>query len=294
MAGLELVVTAQQGGQTVRSLLKGELGLSTARVNRLKRTETGLTVNGARVFTNAVLQEGDRLAVDLDAAEHPSAVEPIPMELPICYEDDSLLILDKPAPLAVIPSSLAPQEPSLACGLAYYLGPTAAIHPVNRLDRGTTGLMAVAKNGWVHDRLRRQLHSGAFSRQYLAVCVGVPQPPAGTVDRPIGRAPGSAVKRQVDPAGQPAVTDYRVLETSGALSLVELAPRTGRTHQLRVHMASLGCPLAGDWLYGVEDRLLIARPALHARSLALLHPVTGRPLSLSAPLPADMKKLLER
>ena len=121
MARLELVVSARQDGRTVRSLLKGELGLSTTR--------------------------------------------PVPMALEIRYEDSHLLILDKPAPLAVIPSSLAPHEPSLASGLAHYLGPNAAIHPVNRLDRGTTGLMAVAKNGWVHDILRRQLHSGAFSRR---------------------------------------------------------------------------------------------------------------------------------
>ena len=277
MARLELVVSARQDGRTVRSLLKGELGLSTTRINRLKRTESGLTVNGVRVFTNAVLHEGDFLVAELDAAERPSALEPVPMALEIRYEDSHLLILDKPAPLAGIPSSLAPHEPSLASGLAHYLGPNAAIHPVNRLDRGTTGLMAVAKNGWVHDILRRQLHSGAFSRRYLAICVGVPQP-----------------KRQIDPYGQAAVTDYRVLETAGALSLVELSPRTGRTHQIRVHMSSLGCPLAGDWLYGVEDRTLIARPALHAGRLELTHPVTGRPVSLTAPLPADMKKLLER
>lgn len=294
MAKLELAVTARQDGRTVRSLLKGELGLSTTRINRLKRAETGLTVNGGRVFTNAVLHEGDLLAVELDAAERPSELAPVPMALDIRYEDGHLLILDKPAPLAVIPSSLAPHEPSLACGLASYLGPGAAIHPVNRLDRGTTGLMAVAKNGWVHDILRRQLHTGAFSRQYLAVCVGVPQPSAGIIDRPIGRAPGSAVKRQVDPAGQAAITEYRVVGTAGAFSLVELSLRTGRTHQIRVHMASLGCPLAGDWLYGVEDQSLISRPALHAGSLELLHPVTGRPVSLTAPLPADMKKLLER
>ena len=132
MARLELVVSARQDGRTVRSLLKGELGLSTTRINRLKRTESGLTVNGVRVFTNAVLHEGDFLVAELDAAERPSALEPVPMALEIRYEDSHLLILDKPAPLAVIPSSLAPHEPSLASGLAHYLGPNAAIHPVNR------------------------------------------------------------------------------------------------------------------------------------------------------------------
>ena len=121
MAGLELVVTAEQDGRTVRSLLKYELGLSTTRINRLKRTETGLTVNGVRVFTSAVLRAGDRLAVELDAAERATAVPPVPMELDILFEDEHLLILNKPAPLAVIPSSLSPGEPTLASGLAAYL-----------------------------------------------------------------------------------------------------------------------------------------------------------------------------
>ncbi len=294
MAALELVVTAEQDGRDVRSLLRRELGLSAALIGRLKRTESGLTLNGTRVFTSAVVRTGDRLAVDLGAAERPTAVEPVPMELDISYEDEHLLVINKRAPLAVIPSSLAPGEPTLANGLAHYLGPGFSFHPVNRLDRGTTGLMVAAKNSWVHDRLRRQLHGGTFSRGYLAVCVGAPEPAAGSVELPIGRAPGSAIRRRVDPAGQPARTDYRLAERRGALSLVELTPRTGRTHQIRVHMAALGCPLAGDWLYGTEDRALIGRPALHAGRLELEHPLTGRPLAFTAPLPADMKKLLER
>ncbi|MDE7242917.1 MAG: RluA family pseudouridine synthase [Oscillospiraceae bacterium] len=292
MARLELAVTAAQNDRTVRSLLKYELGLSTARINRLKRTETGLTVNGVRVFTNAVLHAGDRLTVDLESVERPSSVTPIPMELDILFEDQHLLILNKPAPLAVIPSSLSPEEPALAGAVTHYLGPGAAFHPVNRLDRGTTGLMAVAKNGFVHDRLRRILHTGEFFRQYQAVCTGVPQPPEGTIDLPIGRAPGSAIRRQILPGGQPAQTEYRLLSAGGGYSLVELTPHTGRTHQLRVHMAALGCPLAGDWLYGTEG--LISRPALHAARLSFTHPLTGQRLAFTAPLPEDMNIVLER
>lgn len=221
-------------------------------------------------------------------------MEPADIELDIRFEDEHLLILNKPAPLAVIPSSLAPGEPTLAGGVVRYLGPGASFHPVNRLDRGTTGLMAAAKTGFIHDRLRRQLHGGGFSRTYLAVCLGKPEPLAGTVHLPIGRAPGSAIQRQVRPDGRPALTFYRVLAHRGGLSLVELRPQTGRTHQLRVHMAAIGCPLAGDWLYGTEDRTLIPRPALHACRLELRHPVSGDRLAFTAPLPADMKQLLER
>lgn len=293
MAQLTLTVSDAQNGRTVLSLLKRELQLSTGCVNRLKRTETGLTVNGQRVFTNAVLQAGDVLTANLDAAEQSSDIPPIPMELDIFYEDEHLLVLNKAAPLAVIPSSLAPDEPTLANGLAHYMGAGFSFHPVNRLDRGTTGLMIVAKNGYIHDQLRRRLHSGTFYRQYQAVCLGHPQPPCGSVDLPIGRAPDSAIKRQIDPEGQSAYSEYRTVETNCDFSLLELTPHTGRTHQLRVHMAALGHPLVGDWLYGREDRTLIARPALHAARLALTHPVTGAELNFTAPLPADMIRLME-
>lgn len=292
MAALELVVTREQGGRTVKSVLKGELGLSTALVGRLKRTETGLTVNGERAFTTAVLREGDRLSVDLSAAERPTALRPAPMELDILFEDEHLLVVNKPAPLASIPSSLVPGEPTLAEGLLYHLGAGSALHLVNRLDRGTTGLAAAAKTAYVHELLRRRLHTGAFHRTYLAVCLGGPAAERGRIELPIGRDPGSAVKRRADPAGRPAATDYRVLKRAGRFSLVELTPYTGRTHQLRVHMAALGCPLAGDWLYGTEDRALIPRPALHAARLELTHPVTGEALALEAPLPEDMRALL--
>ena len=154
--------------------------------------------------------------------------------------------------------------------------------------------MAVAKSGFIHDRLRRILHSRDFFRQYQAICTGTPCPQTGSVDLTIGRAPGSAIERQVCPDGQPARTAYRVLSTGGGFSLVELTPRTGRTHQLRLHMAALGCPLAGDWLYGTENPDLIARPALHAVRLELTHPVTGKPLTFAAPLPKDMIIVLER
>lgn len=294
MAALELVITRELSGRTVKSLLRGELGLSTALIGRLKRTETGLTANGVRVFTTAVLREGDRLAVDLDAAERAAHVDPMPMALDILFEDEHLLVVNKPAPLACIPSSLVPGEPTLAAGLLYHLGEGASLHLVNRLDRGTTGAMAAAKNAYVHNLLRERLHTGAFRRTYLAVCTGGPEREEGRIDLPIGRDPDSAVKRRVDPAGKAAETAYRVLLRNGGLTLMELTPRTGRTHQLRVHMAALGCPLAGDWLYGTEDRELIARPALHAARLELVHPVTGAALALEAPLPEDMRKLLER
>ena len=294
MAQLVLTVAPEQSGRTVLSLLRSQWSLSTGCINRLKRAESGITRNGARVFTNAALRAGDVLAVDLRAGESPTRVSPVPMALDIIFEDEHLLVINKSAPLAVIPSSLVPTEPTLAGGLMHHLGPGASLHPVNRLDRGTTGLMVVAKHGYAHDRLRRQLHGGGFARRYLAVCLGAPEPPAGTIDLPIARAEGSAIKRQIACGGQEARTDYRLLRSRGGLTLVLALPRTGRTHQIRLHMAAIGHPLAGDWLYGAEDRALIPRPALHSVFLAFTHPVTGDKLSFTAPLPGDMKLLLER
>ncbi|MBR2132810.1 MAG: RluA family pseudouridine synthase [Oscillospiraceae bacterium] len=294
MAQLTLTVAPSQSGRAVRSLLKNELGLSTACINRLKRTEFGLMCNGHRVFTNAIVSTGDVLTVEIDAASRPTEnISPIEMPLDIVFEDDYLLVINKSAPLSVIPSSFAPDEPTLANALAHHLGDSFTYHPVNRLDRGTTGLMVVAKNGFIHDRLRRALHSGTFFRRYLAVCVGTLDPAAGEITLPIGRREGSAIARCVTEDGQPAHSSYRTLEHTDRFSLVELTPHTGRTHQLRVHMAAISHPLVGDWLYGTEDHSLITRPALHAAELSVQHPITGTTISLTAPLPADMKRLLE-
>ena len=294
MAQLILKISQVQSGRQIRSLLKQELGLSSTCINRLKRTEDGIKVNGVRVFTNATVFAGDVLTVELNAAERPSEIPPMEMPLDIRFEDEHLIVLNKSAPLAVIPSSLAQDEPTLANGLAHYLGAAFTFHPVNRLDRGTTGLMIVAKNSFIHSSLQETLHSGAFFRRYLALCERVPESAEGEINLPIGRREGSAVARCIDPQGQPARSHYRVLEHGGGFSLVELTPHTGRTHQLRVHMAAIGHPLVGDWLYGREDHDLIARPALHSAFLSVRHPVSGETLQLTAPLPADMKRLLEQ
>jgi RluA family pseudouridine synthase len=208
------------------------------------------------------------------------------------WEDGHLLVVNKPAGMTAHASNFQPNTPTVAGALAWQRGTDFVFHPVNRLDKGTTGLMVVAKSGYVHDRLRRSLHSRSFQREYRAVCIGCPDPPKGTIDGPIGRDESSTIRRMVRPDGAPAVSHYEVLRTGNGLSLVKLTPETGRTHQLRVHMASIGHPLAGDWLYGTEDVDLIPRPALHSWALTMTHPVTGEILHLTAPLPEDMARLV--
>ena len=171
-------------------------------------------------------------------------------------------------------------------------GLTAGFHPVNRLDRGTSGLMAVAKHAYAHQRLQTQLQTGELRRRYLAICQGTPPQEEGWVDQPIRRLPGSVLMRQVHPQGAPARTHYRLLRRGGGRSLVELVLDTGRTHQIRVHMAFLGCPLAGDFLYGEELPELPERFALHSAALRLLQPVNGEEITLTSPLPPALEVLL--
>jgi len=292
---VSVTVTREDEGKRVRTVLRLRLGFSAHAVRSLTRREDGIQINGQRAFASATVRAGDVVTAaigDVRAAD-PRTV-PCKVPLPIAYEDDYLLVADKPAGMAALSSSLRPDTPTVAGALAYQRGEAAVFHVVNRLDKGTSGLMAVAKSGYVHNLLRPLLHTADFYREYRGVCAGCPDPPSGVIDLPIGREEGSAVKRCVRPDGAPSRSRYEVLEDWGGLSLLRLVPETGRTHQLRVHMASIGCPLAGDWLYGMEDRPLIDRPALHSCLLRLRHPVTGQALELSSPLPLDLLSLKRR
>lgn len=287
------IITAAEDGSTVRHILRAGLRFSSHAISRLTRTENSILVNGQHARTVDILHTGDILTVE--TGDHrPPKVLPTPGDwpLPIVWEDGHLLVVNKPAGMTAHASNFLPDTPTVAGALAWSRGTNFVFHSVNRLDKGTTGLMVVAKSGYVHDLLRRNLHTNQFYREYQAVCIGCPTPERGTIDAPIGRDETSTIARCVRPDGQPAVSHYEVLATGDGLSLLRLIPETGRTHQLRVHMASIGCPLAGDWLYGTEDRDLIARPALHSYALTLTHPVTGEVLRLTAPLPEDMVKLV--
>ena len=293
MAVITRTILPEEDGATVRHILRATLHFSSHAVSRLAHGGDCIFVNGFPIHTPHILRAGDVLAVETEDRRPPkSAVTPGPWPLPVVWEDGHLLIVNKPAGMTAHASNFLPGTPTVAGALAWERGADFIFHPVNRLDKGTTGLMVIAKSGYVHDLLRRVLHTETFRREYRAVCLGCPQPERGTVDAPIGRDETSVVARRVRPDGAPTVSHYEVLAKGNGLSLLALRPETGRTHQLRVHMAHLGCPLAGDWLYGTEDPELIPRPALHSYQLALVHPVTGERVAVSAPLPEDMGRLL--
>lgn len=293
---LTLSITPELAGTEVNTLLRRTLGLSGTVLRRIKWLEDGITLDGARVNVRVRAKEGQTLAVRLTDPELTSGVAPIPGPLDIVYEDWDLIVLNK-APGVLVHPGHGHFHDTLGNFLMYHYkmtGDESDFHPVHRLDKGTSGLLAVAKHPFAQEKLKGQLHTGGFRRTYLAVCDGAPPAPSGTVDAPIGPVDGSLMARRVRPDGKPARTHYRVLRSCGPRSLLELELETGRTHQIRVHMAHLGCPLTGDFLYGMEDASLISRPALHSAKLELAHPVTGERLRFDALLPGDMSELISK
>ena len=291
---LTYTVTPEEDGRMVKGILRGSLQLSYTLLKSLKWRENAILLNGQSVHVNTIVHAGDVVSVALSERTPREDLYCANAAKPdIVYEDDDLLVLNKPAGVAMHPKSGDASAPSLAAMLTNYLGEGSVPHFVSRLDKGTSGLLIAAKSGYVHDRLRRALHSSDLRREYRAVAVGRVEPPYGVIDAPIGRAEGSIIRRCVRADGLPSLTEYETLQVSGRFTLLRLRPQTGRTHQLRVHMAYLGHPLAGDWLYGTEDKTLIARPALHSYELWFTQPVTGQELHFTAPIPQDMQRLME-
>ena len=288
MDRLTFFVAPEQAGRTVRSLLRRELHMAEGLISSVKFRPDGILLNGNPVHTDVRVRAGDILSVSVaDRGRNEAA--PLDLSLPIPWEDDALAVIDKPAGIGVYGEG----TPNIAGILAYKWGANIEFHPVNRLDVGTSGLMVTAKDGYTHDRLRRLLHTGDFRREYLALAEGVLPKSAGTIDLPIGRAPVEGTRRAVAPGGLPCRTDYEVLGSDGQRTLLRLRLHTGRTHQIRVHMAALGHPLVGDRLYGASDTAL-ARPALHSHHLRLVHPITGAIIEVTSPLPPDMAALADR
>lgn len=290
---LHLTILPAWEGRTVESVLRQELHLSRRQIIALKKNN-GLFLGGNPVRAKTVLQsfhQGEELLIRFPLPPPPT-LSGEKMDLAVLYEDPDLIVVNKPAGLLVHPVRFH-LTGTLANGLIYHWqskGEHAAVHPVHRLDQSTSGILLIAKNSWAHQQLSLELQRGAVHRLYLAVTEGTPPRECGLINAPIKRET-VGIKRVVAPDGQPALTRYRVLRRSDRAALLLVRLITGRTHQIRVHMAALGVPLWGDPLYGRADPAF-PRPALHAVSLSFRHPRDRRRLKLKAALPADLRKLV--
>ena len=286
MGQTRLIVPEGLTCMALREFLQKECGFSTTLWKKLRRSGTfslnGLPANAARTR----IKSGDELCWHL-AEESRIASENIPLD--ILYEDAALLIVNKPAGMLVHPTG-GEYSHTLANAVLFHYeahGEKHAFHPVHRLDRQTSGLVLIAKEAHVQHLLSAP-DKMSMERIYLAIIEGAPPEPCGTIDAPIARRPGSIIERMVSSAGQPAVTHYETLCTKNGLSLLSLRLETGRTHQIRVHLAHIGYPLLGDDLYGgTKER--ISRQALHATRLCLRHPFSGKTVAVTAALPRDMR-----
>ena len=286
-------------GMTVKSYLHRILRLSGAQVTALKKLPMGIAVNGEHVTVRYTLSAGDVLSLaDEDTASSDNIV-PVPMPLCVLYEDDALIAVSKPPYMPTHPSH-GHYDDTLANGLAALFarrGVPFVFRSCSRLDRDTSGIVTVAKTRAAAHQFQEAHLSGEVKKEYLAVLCGRLTPAAGEISGCIRREQDSVITRVVtEDDGAPALTRYRVLAygtapDGRALTLVSAQPVTGRTHQLRVHFASRGCPILGDFLYGAEGDTLIGRQALHCAVTAFRHPVSRRFMTITAALPDDMGRL---
>lgn len=262
-----------------------------SRVCMMLKRELGLVeVDNRAIFVVDKVKKGDE--INIIVKEAPVHIEPYEFPINIVLEDEDIAVIDKPQGIASI-STTAHYNMSLMNALAVYWG-DYVYHPVTRLDKGTSGLMLIAKHGLAHSLLNSEIAEGngkKVSREYLAVVTGEIAD-SGIIDAPIAHIEKSSYRRVVDSSGKRAVTEYMVEGRFGRYSLVRLKLHTGRTHQIRVHMAHIGCPLVGDILYGGEA--ILNRPALHSAKIRFNHPITGKLVELESRLPSDIAGIINK
>ena len=292
MRRLSFIVEEQEAGRQLKQVVFARLKLGRHLFSSIK-FQNGLLVDGIPTHADQKVRTGQAITLLLPE-DTGTRVLPQAIPLSIAYEDEDLLIVIKPAPLPS-QSSIRQGTDTLENHVAAHLCSDSPFvyRPVNRLDKGVSGLMAIAKNAYAQQRLQSQLHTPDFVREYMAVVEGIPAPSSGIIDAPIGKVSPNGVKRCISPEGKPSVTHYQTLQSGNGRSLIKLRLETGRTHQIRVHLQFLGCPVAGDFLYGREMAELSGRMALHSVHLECLHPVTGKHLSLTAPVPKEWSELLK-
>ena len=278
--------------KNINQILKKEFNISSRLLVKLINNKKVL-LNGISVDTRNSIKIGDIITVLLNIEENNSNIVPTKMDLKVVYEDDGLLVIDKPFGIPVHPSILH-YEDSLSNGVRYYfdkIGLKKKIRPVNRLDKNTTGLVIFAKNEYIQECLIKQMKDNTFKKEYLCLVSGILKEKSGTINAPIRRKENSIMERCIDINGQPSITHFEVIKEYKDYSLVKCILETGRTHQIRVHMAYIGHPLLGDELYGAKSEL-IQRQALHCYKLSFINPLNQNNQILESFIPEDFKKII--
>ncbi|MCH4191532.1 MAG: RluA family pseudouridine synthase [Butyrivibrio sp.] len=294
---LSYIVRPEDDGSMVRELLKEKLKLSRREISHAKMYEDGIMIDGSQVTVRHEVIPGEELQVNLhENIEQASEIIPQEGPLEVIYEDEDLICLNKPANMVVHPSH-GHFTDSLCNRLAWHYqqnGEAHVMRAVGRLDRETSGIIIFGKNRLATAVLSMQGQKGQRLKEYLALCAGTMEREDGTIDLPISDTPGIRMIRRVSPDGDRAVTHFHVERQFEGYALVRLRLETGRTHQIRVHMAAMGHPLLGDHLYGtdLDDWYGMERTALHSAHVEMVHPVSGRKMKFTAALPEDMQALI--
>lgn len=282
--------------KTIKEVLKSHFHISDRLLLKLKRANQ-IFLNEKPVFVHAPIHWNDTVKVEICFQEKSENILPIKMELDIVFEDEGMVILNKPAGIPIHPS-MAHFTNSLSNGIQYYFEKNhieTKIRPVNRLDKDTSGLVIFAKNEYIQESLIRQMENHLFQKKYLAILTGTldESSKTGIINANIARKEGSIIEREINPNGQKAITHYHLIQNFADHCLVEFQLETGRTHQIRVHSKYFGHPILGDSLYGTPSEF-ISRQALHSYKISFLHPVTKEKMKFEISLPEDMKKIVQK
>jgi len=289
---LEYIINNLTKYETIKQVLKEEFHLSDRLITKLKLSNK-IFLNNQSTHINKKIEIGNLVKIDLDFVETCDNIVATQMELDILYEDDGILIINKP-PFVPIHPSINHYEDSLSNGVKYYfnsIGLKRKIRPVNRLDKNTSGIVIFAKNEYIQELLIQQMKLGDFKKEYFALANGIIDKDFQIINAPIARKADSIIERCISENGDKAITEVQLIKKYDNYSLIKCNLKTGRTHQIRVHLKYIGHPILGDDLYGKKTEL-IGRQALHAYKVSFIHPINKQKIEIEAPIPNDLTKII--